>query len=183
MPIPVLPETNRSISDNGRLFPGSVAGIPVVDEAGSPAAYTCHGEYRPDRHEPAGIVATQLVALSLQYVSDRGVVMFHCHIIWIIVAEVAGGDNEHVRKVQCHELLSQVPCVHLSKHQWNDVKILEGYLQEWQLYLDGVLQCMGLARCEDRGALRQEFRCIRHVDAAQGRPEHVCFRECGPLEP
>src|SRR5450756_2861987 len=84
MPIPVLPEANRSVSDNRRFVPCSVTGIPVVDEAGPPAEYTCHGEHRPDWHEPAGIVATQLVTLSLQYVSDRGVVMFHCHIVWII---------------------------------------------------------------------------------------------------
>ena len=84
----------------------------------------CHGEDRPDRHKPTGIVATQLAALSLQYVPNRGVVMLHCHIIWIIVTEVTGGDDEHVRKIQCQELLSQALCVHFSQHQWNDVKIL-----------------------------------------------------------
>src|SRR5450756_2362119 len=176
MPIPVLPEANRSVSDNRRFVPCSVTGIPVVDEAGPPAEYTCHGEHRPDWHEPAGIVATQLVTLSLQYVSDRGVVMFHCHIGGIIVTEVAGGDHEHVRKIQCQELLSQAPCVYFSQHQWYDAEVCERYLQEWQLHLDGVLQCVGLAGCEDRGALRQELRCIRHVDVSQWCPEHVCFR-------
>src|SRR5664279_1236960 len=150
MPIPVLPETNRSISDNRRLVPCSVTRIPVVDETGLPATYVCHGEDRSDRHKPTGIVATQLAALSLQYVPNRGVVMFHCHIIWIIV---------------------------------NDVKILERYLQEWQLHLDRVLHCMGFTGREDRGALRQELRCIRHVDVSQWCLEHVCFRESRTLEP
>src|SRR5450830_1805906 len=144
MPIPVLPEANRRISNDGGLVPCSVTRIPVVDETGLPATYVCHGEDRPDRHKPTGIVATQLVALSLQYVPNRGVVMFHCHIIWIIVTEVTGGDDEHVRKIQCQELLSQAFCVHFSQYQWNDAEVHERYLQEWQLHFDRVLQCMGL---------------------------------------
>src|SRR5450756_637459 len=183
MSIEVLPEANRRISDDGGLVPRSVTGIPVFDEPGPPTACACHGKDRPDWHEPTRIVATQLATFSLQYVPDRGAVMFHCLVIRLIVTEVAGGDDQHLWKIQCQELLSQARRVHLSQHQWNDTEVFEGYLQEWQLYLDGVLHCVGLAGRENRGAPHQELHCIRPVAISHWRSEYVCVRKRRTLEP